>query len=280
MDTRFWGPSGWRLLHLISFAAPTLPQKSLQTFFKHLPYVLPCKFCRASLTDYYAADPIPADPADFPQWLYRVHNRVNAKLRDQKLLETTDPTWAAVEKQYRELGRAPCVRRRMVGWDFLFSVAYTTPCRSVASSPMPDAPPLAALTTPELRNRWGRMDRVERTKYIQAWWDVVPAVLPFEEWRAAWRRVVRAPPVVSRGRKAVTAWLYAAEKAVCGALKETAPHESFQGLCAELDAFSSGCGRKQRTRRLKTCRAVKATAREKLKTRRAWRGIGGTRGIL
>lgn len=266
MDTRFWGPSGWRLLHLVAFAAPSLSATALHEFFHLLPYVLPCKFCRASLTDYYAADPIPAKATDYANWLYRIHNRVNGKLRDQKLLKTHDPVWTEIEKRYTDWLAAPCVKRRMVGWDFLFSVAYTTPCPSVQTAPMAGAPPLSALSSPELRNRWAVISREERLPYMARWWRALPQVLPFQEWRAAWNRVVPAAPSLQRGRKAITAWLYAAEKAMCAALKEDLPHDSFTGLCAELSSFSSGCGK--RSKRAKTCRARKSTARKSLKTRR------------
>ena len=264
MDTRFWGPSGWRLLHLIAQAAPN---KHIYDFFDNLPYILPCKFCRASLTDYYAADPMPRDLRAFSQWMYRIHNRVNGKLREQKLLETDDPKWNDIKSQYAALIAAPCTKRRMVGWDFLFSVAYTTPLASMHSTPMPDAPPLASLHTPELRNRWGVMSRAERIPYIEKWWRVLPLVLPFAEWRAAWKKHVPAAPSLHNGRQAVTKWLYAAEKSMCTALKEEAPHNSYNGLCAELHTFSSGCG-KTRNLKMNTCRAVKSTARKTLKHRR------------
>ena len=275
MDTRFWGPSGWRLLHLITFVADQLPQTKLYDFFRLLPFVLPCKFCRASLTDYYAVDPIPkGQPHAYANWLYRIHNRVNGKLRDQKLLEAQNPTWKVVEARYKELAAAPCTRRRMIGWDFLFSVAFTTPCPSVPSSPMPSAPPVSEIHTPELRNRWGVISREERLPYIQEWWDVLPAVLPFAEWRNAWDSTQK--PQVRKGRRAVTTWLYKAEKQMCAALKEDTPHSTFTGLCSELSTFSSGCGSAKK-KRVKTCRAVKSHARQTLKQRRRgkYRATGG-----
>ncbi len=275
MDTRFWGPSGWRLLHLVAFAAPDLPQAALRTFFEKLPYVLPCKFCRASLTDYMAADPIPTAAKDYAQWLYRIHNRVNGKLRDQKLLEVPDPKWDEIKKQYTEWLKAPCTKRRLIGWDFLFSVAYTTPCPAVPTAPMAGAPPPAALKTHALKNRWAVISREERLPHMAAWWRSLPQVLPFKEWRDAWARVVPVAPSLQRGRKAITAWLYAAEKAMCAALKEDLPHDSFTGLCAELSTFSSGCGK--RSKRAKTCRSKKSTARKSLKYRRTrkYKAVGG-----
>lgn len=275
MDTRFWGPSGWRLLHLVAHAAPSLHIKSVHEFFTLLPYVLPCKFCRASLTDYYAADPIPSKATDYAAWLYRIHNRVNGKLRDQKLLTTPDPKYAEIEKRYNDWLAAPCVKRRMVGWDFLFSIAYTTPCPTVKTAPMVGAPPLTALETPALRNRWAVISREERLPYMARWWRLLPCVLPFKEWSTAWSRVVPLTPSLQKGRKAITAWLYAAEKTMCAALREDMPHDSFSGLCSELSTFSSECGK--RSKRAKTCRAKKSHARSNLKTRRQskYKAVGG-----
>jgi hypothetical protein len=261
---------------MIAFQAPTLPKQPLITFFKHLPFVLPCKYCRASLTDYIAADPIPVDRKDYGKWMYRIHNRVSGKLRDQKLLDTSDPSWADIQQRYDEWIKAPCSARRMVGWDFLFSVAYTTPSPSVPTSPMYDAPPVDALSTPELRNRWGLIKREERLPYFRSWWATLAEVLPFPEWRQAWSSALRqhGTPPVEKGRKSVTSWLYRMETAVCKHLKETQPHNSFEGLCSELSTFSSGCGKAKKG---KTCRATKQIARKTLKQRRqtTYRAMGG-----
>jgi len=265
MDTRFWGPSGWRLLHLISFAAPNLNQRYLQQFFKTLPFVLPCKFCRASLTDYYASDPIPTDPKKTAEWLYRIHNRVNGKLREQKLNKHKDPKWTDVKKQYERMMAEPCTKQRMIGWDFLYSVAYTTPCREVITTPLPGAPPNIA--TPELRNRWNTISDKERIERIRLWWESLPHVLPFPAWQKAWKKVVPHVPKLDCGRKAVTEWLYRAEKAMCEELQETASHDSFHGLCSELNTFASGCG-KITTAKVKTCRAKKTLKRTKINRNR------------
>ncbi len=274
MDTRFWGPSGWRLLHLISFRAPELQTSSLRSFFELLPYILPCKYCRASFADYITADPIPAANTDFAPWLYRIHNRVNGKLRDQKLLTESDPSWSEIESRYRSWLRAPCSTRNMVGWDFLFSAAYTTPGAGVASKPMPGAPPRRLLTTPALLNRWNMLSREARIPYITRWWRLIPAVLPFAEWREAWASVARGlgPPPVAQGRHKMTAWLYKMECGICAALKKNTPHESFGGLCSELSTFTSGCGKAKRG---KTCRATKRAAHRRLTLRRRYRAQEG-----
>jgi len=267
MDTRFWGPSGWRLLHLIAFTAKTLPNHHLHTFFETLPYVLPCKFCRASLTDYYAVDPIPAKQDDYAHWLYRIHNRVNGKLREQKLLEVPDPSWEDVQTQYKKWLNAPCTSRMMMGWDFLYSVAYTTPCPEVSSTPMPGTPPIQSLKTPELKNRWNVLSNRERLHYLERWWTILPHVLPFNPWRNAWKSSVHRLPVLTKGRTKVTEWLYSAEQTMCKALKDTVSRESFEGLCSELSAFSSGCGA-IKSPKVKTCRAKRSKLRNTIRKTR------------
>lgn len=264
MDTRFWGPSGWRLLHMVAFQAPNLNSKAVHTFFETLPYVLPCKFCRASLSDYIASDPIPTNTDDYAKWLFRIHNRVNGKLREQKLITTKDPSWLEIKQHYTDLLNKPCTETTMKGWDFLYSVAYTTPCPSVISSPMPDAPP--DIDTPELRNRWGTMLRAERIPYLEAWWNTLNKILPFKRWRDAWDSLPTRP-TTAKGRGDLTRWLYKAEQHVCKMLKHSAgSHTNYFQVCKELNTFSSNCG-KQKVK-VKTCRTSKKHARTTLKNRR------------
>lgn len=202
--------------------------------------------------------------------MFRIHNRVNGKLREQKLLTTPDPKWTEIEKRYRDWLSAPCSIGRMIGWDFLFSIAYTTPSPVVASAPMVGAPPCEALTTSELRNRWNCMTREERFPFLASWWESLGHVLPFDAWKRAWAsglQTIGKPPV-EKGRRPMTAWLFKMEKYVCRHLREAALHDSFAGLCTELSAFSSGCGTSKRS---KTCRAKKQRARATLRQRRKGR---------
>jgi len=260
MDTRFWGPSGWRLIHLIAASK----RDEAKPFFELLPFVLPCKFCRASLTDYYTADPIPSSSKEYPEWIYRIHNQVNKKLRDQKLPTASNPSLESVKKKYEEWVKAPCTAHKMVGWDFLYSIAYTTPCRQVPSAPLPDAP--KDLPTLELKNRWNCMTREERLHKLQEFWTTLQMALPFEEWRTAWKKVATRPPL-EKGRKQVTNWLFKIEQAVCKELSEPFEHESPTLLCKELSKFESGCGAK-RSHKLRTCRSKKKQARETIKRQR------------
>jgi hypothetical protein len=240
---------------------------NLQDFFEHLPFVLPCKFCRYSLSGYYETRPIPAKDEDFERWLYNIHNDVNGKLRSQNLLKTENPTYEEVHKLYSAWANAPCASTQMLGWDFLFSIANTTPSKSSHSSPMEGAP--TSTHTDKEKNKWNTMSYRERLPYIHRWWNLLGSVLPFKPWRHAWQKGVStmgsAP--VKKGKKAVLAWLYKMEKFVCKTMAEDAPHNSFDGLCKEITAFSSGCGKKT-SPRVKTCRAKKNVARSTLRRNR------------
>jgi hypothetical protein len=263
MDTRFWGPSGWKLLHLIAASR----NKDAHDFFELLPFILPCKFCRASLTDYIQADPVPNEPNDYPYWMYRIHNRVNEKLKSQGLPTEKAPSFAQVKKKYDTLLKQPCTVNTMVGWDFLFSIAYTHPCDSVKSSPLSGAPEDHTIKDPILRNRWNLLTKDERIPYLKKFWEnALPNALPFEEWRNAWNKCKTNPPL-NKDRKDMTDWLYDIEKCVCKILAQPPPPHSFRALCKELSAFESKCsGTKKKT--VRTCRAKQQKRRETIKNRK------------
>lgn len=139
MDTRYWGPSGWQLLHAITFAYPQRPsaaqQERVRLFFESVGHVLPCKFCRASFQEFTAETPIDVrSRAALSEWMYNVHNRVNRKLREQiaagqiKGAHRTppeDPPFDSVRKQYKALLRSDSTRHAAgLGEDFLYAIAW------------------------------------------------------------------------------------------------------------------------------------------------------------
>lgn len=136
MDTRFWGPSGWQLLHSITNKYPNNPDKlekdAYEIFFKSLPFILPCIYCRNSLTEYYKQYPINGIETDesvnsplynnhnLRLWLYNIHNLVNDKLRGQGLLTTENPEFKEVIDNYTESSCEKC-------WDFIYAIALNYP---------------------------------------------------------------------------------------------------------------------------------------------------------
>jgi hypothetical protein len=120
MDTRFWGPSGWQLLHLIAFKS-----EHPEEFLLGIKDILPCKFCRESTLQFTHELPLKGDPG---KWLYLLHNRVNEKLRTQSLQDPAvinpgpNPTFEEVKAKYDSLKPT-----HVPGRDFLFSIAVNYP---------------------------------------------------------------------------------------------------------------------------------------------------------
>ena len=120
MDTRYWGPSGWELFHLIAFKS-TNPEKILEM----MKDILPCKFCRESTAQYVKELPLKGDPG---KWLYDIHNKVNHKLRSQCVDDPLvinpgpDPSFEEIKKRYDSLKPS-----KVPGRDFLFSIAANYP---------------------------------------------------------------------------------------------------------------------------------------------------------
>jgi len=115
MDTKFWGPSGWNMLHLITFERGSLQKK--KKLFSVLGEVLPCKYCRQSTTEYIHQEP-PTN--NLALWLYNLHKKVNDKLDSQGLYTGPNPGFSQVVRKYtHELKTA-----HLPGIPFLLSMAY------------------------------------------------------------------------------------------------------------------------------------------------------------
>jgi len=258
MDTRFWGPSGWRLLHLISFTYTPKKAHVYREFFTTLPYVLPCKFCRTSLQDYMEEEPL--EPAlhsleTLTKWLWKIHNKVNAKLRGQGLPTAPDPSFTTVKEVYEQKLAYGCTKTTFDGWEFLFSIAENHPfSKGVKSSlPMTGAPRLEDAKTSEERNRWNIMKVEERMKYFKRFWKSLVLVLPFEQWRTAWRGCKR--DVEGIGSK--TLWIRELWKVRC-CMERTLDLENrdaFGPFCKRLRDHKSGCNK---TKKARTCRSMKS----------------------
>lgn len=115
MDTKFWGPSGWELLHLITFERGSLAKK--KKLFSTLGEVLPCKFCRQSTSEFMKEMPLNNNLA---LWLYDLHKMVNHKLDSQGLNPERDPGFTQVVQKYREKIKTV----HLPGLPFLLSLAY------------------------------------------------------------------------------------------------------------------------------------------------------------
>lgn len=120
MDTRFWGPSGWQLFHLIAFKSDN-PNE----FLREIGDILPCKFCRESTKQYIKELPLKEDPG---KWMFDLHNMINHKLRTQCRDDSAvidpgpDPDFEDVKRKYDLMKPT-----QIPGRDFLFSIAVNYP---------------------------------------------------------------------------------------------------------------------------------------------------------
>lgn len=98
MNTKFWGPPGWRFLHTTTFNYPPIIDTAnnsdhfnlpddIKNMFYGLQKTLPCKYCRQSFKQFMAELPIEpflGSRKSLTYWLYAIHNKVNHKLRTQE----------------------------------------------------------------------------------------------------------------------------------------------------------------------------------------------------
>ena len=96
MNVNFWGPSGWKFLHTLTFnypINPTINQKKIyKNYFTLTGDILPCKYCRVSYKEFIKKIPIDnyLDSRDsLVKWFYLIHNLVNKKLNKRKILLKT-----------------------------------------------------------------------------------------------------------------------------------------------------------------------------------------------
>jgi len=134
MDTRYWGPDAWDLLHFISLDYPNNPSDNdkliYSHFFNSLPFVLPCFYCRSSFTDYLKELPIENyfnSKKNIIEWVWKLHNKVNDKLRKQKLISYPNPPLSIIKTQYlprlNDINSMDCAN--MTGWKFIYSILFT-----------------------------------------------------------------------------------------------------------------------------------------------------------
>lgn len=145
MDTTFWGPPAWVLLHTIAYnyIPSDVNKETYKLFFENLQNILPCIYCRASYIEYISYEPITLhlnNSKDLSLWLYKIHNLVNNKLRNQGLLKWENPTFDEIYKKYTEeqdnIDKCTIKSKSIMGWNFLYCVAFVFPenGRSIAQT--------------------------------------------------------------------------------------------------------------------------------------------------
>ena len=218
MDTRFFGPSGWELFHLIAFRSPH-PDDVLNL----MKDVLPCKYCRASTTDYVQKHPLRGNPG---RWLYEIHNMVNNKLRTQCADDPTvvnpgpDPAFEAVKAKY--MAMKP---NKVPGRDFLMSVAYVYP------------------------NQPEQTDMALQRTFMHA----LANAYPFEELRTVFAEYIKSREPALESQRTYTKWMYGLLKALSSKTGSRIP--TYRGYSHHVAYYKSGCSKK--SYHGKTCRKMR-----------------------
>ena len=127
MLTAVWGPSLWHFLHIMSFNYPMKPSIEDMSHYKNfmlsLQFILPCKYCRQNLLNYYIETPITsddmADRASFSRYVYTLHECINKRLNKPHELSYYD-----VRERYEHF-RSRCVNDNSIK---LFPIKKETGC--------------------------------------------------------------------------------------------------------------------------------------------------------
>jgi hypothetical protein len=241
MDTRFWGPSGWQLFHLLAEGSQT-PESTL-TFMSR---ILPCKFCRESTSKFIADHPL-AKGADAGHWLYEIHRMVNHKLKLQAdkdpsvILPEPDPTYEDVHEKYADLLKKP--PHGVPGRDFLFAIAYN----------FPEKPELDDVNTQQ-----GFLHSLTKT-------------YPFPKLRKVVARYMDSHTIDLQSRTAYLHWMYGLLRRLSE--KTNSSIRSFKGYAHHVAYYKSGCSKT--TYHGKTCRRLDNGSYTKNRNPKRTRRIAG-----
>jgi len=257
MDTKFWGPSAWKLLHMAAFQYnPTTQHNDMASFLSLLPFVLPCKFCRKSLTEYYGELPFEGhlgSQKDLALWLYKIHNKVNGKLKSQGLLDEPNPSFREVSEKYKNYLSQGCSKTIFPGWEFLFSILDNHPFSKEGrhTKPFECSPFTPPPTTNSEKNRFNTLTPEERVPYLIEFFQVLPRILPYREWQEVWDVVAASGGQsqtcnnIGEGRRRAISWLWKIRKEL-EAHFELENKDTFLGLCSTVATHRSGCSKSSR----------------------------------
>jgi len=229
MDTRFWGPDGWKLLHSIVEGYPSKPSKedkmTYKNFFLTIEHILPCIYCRRSFKQYLGElplEPYLKNKKMLTEWLYIMHNKVNGKLRKQGLNNNPDPKLVEIctrYKQYvRDINKSNCIG--MPGWDFIYSIIFNFPIHK---------------------------NDIEIERYYQhiVFFKYLAKVLPFKSVKNNYINYINETNFdkILIGRTQFKKWFYKFEKSIkklidCKCLK-------FSDRCDSVEIYRAGCGGKK-----------------------------------
>ena len=243
MDTKFWGPSGWKLLHTITECYPKNPslqyKANIITFFNVIGEVLPCKYCRISFKEYITKKPIEdhiKNKETLCRWIFDIHTMVSAKLRKQGILNERDPPYTLIRKRYGDNIKDPGWRAGNEGMNFISSIAFNYPMKQ----------------------------KCERCKklYYELFFLTLPKVIPDKKFQTILERELKKKPIqtILECRSVMKKWMY---DFTCKYNSNS--RNSYKGYCKKIEHYrASGCEKKNH--KGNTCR--KKTSKKTSNSRR------------
>ena len=227
MDTRFWGPDGWRLLHSVAASYPRRPDKLTKElyreFFITLASVLPCIYCRNSFHQYIKELPIEpylGSREDLSYWLYEMHNKVNDKLAGQGLEVEYNYDFDGIYKWYLkfvgELDEYTC-QTHIPGLDFIYCIVFNFP---------------------KDRN-FRNSDRGRYNAYLK-FFPLLAEVMPFRILRTALKTHLDKYPVQNYlTHNRFKRWIYRLESDYSALVESECP--TFKDRSNFIEMFRAGC---------------------------------------
>jgi len=234
MDTKFWGPSGWKLLHYITESYPDTPSETQKaniiTFFNVLGEVLPCKYCRISFKEYIKAKPVEKvvnSREKLCRWMFDIHNMVNNKLRKQGLVNEQNPPYKLIRRRFKEYLKDPGFRAGNEGINFISSIAFNYPVKQ----------------------------KCERCKklYYELFFITLPKVVPDKKFNEVLNIQMEEKPIqhILECRSVMKKWMY---DLICK--YNSKKSHSYKGYCKKIEYYrASGCEKKNH--KGNTCRKKK-----------------------
>ena len=88
MLTKIWGPIFWYNFHIISYSYNNSEKQKYITFFKSMPYLLPCLICNGhfkQILNKHTPEKNITNRNKFIKWLLNIHNSVNKRLNKKTI---------------------------------------------------------------------------------------------------------------------------------------------------------------------------------------------------
>ena len=240
MNTSSWGPRTWVYTHTVAQNYSPDYKNIYKNFFVGLGDILPCKYCRASYSEFIQELPIDGflgNQEDLTYWFYEIHNKVNNKLRNQGFMHTRDPSYKSIYKKYDRILKQARTDPKAADcmWYLLHAISFNY--------------------DPQLHN----------PSNYEKFYTLVGQTMPYPEIKPIYNELLSEFPVkdhLSCGDE-LALWVYNLHKIINDELG-LAPLASFAMIKSRFDAIKSNCNKEKKN--VGTCQIPDSSTRCKANT--------------